>query len=205
MKEPLFIEVIKVVKGEFVNPQPHIERIVNTTKHFFGKPLCAVLTKDIIPIHLQDCEVVKCRIVYCSDIVRIDFEPYAMQTIKNLALIEHNTIDYAFKYHNRSLINQLKSSANEADDILIIKNSKVTDTSFSNVVFKDYKGKLYTPKSTLLAGTKRKQLLKKGIIQEKEIYATDIKSYKGLYLINAMIDIEDNLFVNSDNICMGNG
>ena len=27
MKEHLFIEVIKVVDGEFVDPQPHIERV----------------------------------------------------------------------------------------------------------------------------------------------------------------------------------
>lgn len=200
MKEPLFIEVIKVVKGEFVNPQPHIERIANTTKHFFEKPLYAQLTHDMIPANLQDYEVVKCRIVYGNKIVSIDFEPYVMRTIKSLALVEHNTINYTYKYHNRELINQLKSSVKEADDILIIRNFKVTDTSFSNVVFEDYKGKLFTPKSTLLAGTKRKQLLKKGIIQEKEIYANDIKSYKGLYLINAMIDMEDNLFVNSNHI-----
>ena len=196
MKEPLFIEVIKVVNGVFVNPQPHIQRILRTTEHFFEKPLYAQFTKDMIPANMQDCALVKCRIVYGSDIVSIDYEPYVMRTIKNLALVEHN----AFKYHNRDLINQLKARAKEADDILIIKNSQVTDTSFSNVVFEDYKGNLFTPKSTLLAGTKRKQLLKMGVIQEKEIYADDITSYKGLYLINAMIDIEDKLFVNSNNV-----
>ena len=81
-----------------------------------------------------------------------------------------------------------------------IKNSQVTDTSFSNVVFKDHTGKLYTPKSTLLAGTKRGQLLEAGIIQEKEVQVSDINSYMGVYLINAMIDIEDNIFVGVDAI-----
>lgn len=200
MKEQLFIEVIKVIKGEFVNPKPHIERMFCTTQRFFSKPLCAKLSNDMIPANLQNNGLVKCRIVYGSDIVSIDFEPYDMRSINTLALVEHNTIDYAYKYHNRDTINMLKATHSAADDILIVKNMKVTDTSFSNVVFKDYRGKLYTPKSTLLAGTKRKQLLKEGVIEEKEIYASDIHLYKGLYLINAMIDIDDNLFVDSDAI-----
>ena len=76
----------------------------------------------------------------------------------------------------------------------------ITDTSYSNVVFKDSEGKLYTPCSTLLDGTKRQRLLATDIIQEKEIHVNDIHSFVGLYLINAMIDIEDNLFIGIDSI-----
>ena len=83
---------------------------------------------------------------------------------------------------------------------MIVKNSLVTDTSYSNVVFKDLDGSLYTPNSTLLAGTKRRKLLNERIIQEKTIHVNDIKSYVGVYLINAMIDIEDEIFVNTDSI-----
>jgi 4-amino-4-deoxychorismate lyase len=123
-----------------------------------------------------------------------------MLTINSLALAEHNTIDYTYKYHNRDDINKLQALHSERDDILIIKNTFVTDTSFTNVVFRDHAGKLYTPKSTLLAGTKRNQLLKAGIIHEKEIKMSDIGSYVGLYMINAMIDIEDDVFVRVDAI-----
>ena len=87
---------------------------------------------------------------------------------------------------------------NDCDDILIVKNSLITDTSYTNVVFEDSNEKLYTPTSTLLPGTKRKQLLDAGIIHEKKIHVNDIKLYKGVYLINAMIDIEDNLFIDID-------
>ena len=71
---------------------------------------------------------------------------------------------------------------------------------YFNVVFKDLDGNLYTPTSTLLAGTKRQSLLEKGAIHEKEIHMNDIHSYVGVYLINAMIDIEDNIFVGVDSI-----
>ncbi|HZJ80099.1 MAG TPA: aminotransferase class IV [Dysgonamonadaceae bacterium] len=200
MSEQLFIEVIKVENGIFVNPLPHIERIFRTTLHLFDKPLLVELNNDIIPAHLHAVGRVKCRIVYGREIVSIDFEPYKMRNIKSLSLAEHNTIDYKYKYHKRDEINKLRALHSETDDILIIKNSQVTDTSFSNVVFKDHTGKLYTPKSTLLAGTKRGQLLEAGIIQEKEVQVSDINSYMGVYLINAMIDIEDNIFVGVDAI-----
>lgn len=199
MKEHLFIEVIKVVNGEFVNPQPHIERIFQTTQHF-TKPLSVQLSNDMIPTELQSNNLVKCRIVYGSNIVSIEFEPYKMRSIKSLSLVGHNTINYAYKYHNRDIINKLKAAHSHSDDILIVRNSQVTDTSFSNVVFKDHAGNLYTPKSTLLAGTKRKQLLDNGIINDKDIHVNDINSYEGVYLINAMIDIEDNIFVDIDDI-----
>ena len=200
MTEHLFIEVIKVENGVFVNPQRHIERIFSTTLHFFSKPLSVELNNNIIPAHLRTVDIVKCRIVYGSEIVFIDFEPYKMRTINSLSLAQHNTIDYTYKYHNRNVINNLRTVHSDTDDILIIKNTLVTDTSFTNVVFKDHAGKLYTPKSTLLAGTKRGQLIRAGIIHEKEIKVSDIWSYKGLYLINAMIDIEDDVFVGVDAI-----
>lgn len=200
MKEHLFIEVIKVVDGEFVDPQPHIERVFRTTRHFFTKPLTVDLNSNMIPTHLRTVDIVKCRIVYGRQIVSIDFEPYKVRSIKSLSLAEHNTIDYKYKYHNRDVINKLRALHSDSDDILIIRNSQVTDTSFTNVVFKDHAGKLYTPKSTLLAGTKREQLLNAGVIHEKEIRVSDIKSYVGVYLINAMIDIEDNVFVGVDAI-----
>ncbi len=199
MTEPAFIEVLKVKDGVFINPQPHFERIFRTTLHFFSQPLAVKLTDNIVPTELRS-GVVKCRIVYSKQVISIDFEPYTMRNIRSLAIIESDTIDYSYKYRNRDAINELLSQQGDCDDILIVKNSLVTDTSYSNVVFKDLDGALYTPKSTLLAGTKRQKLLAEGIIKEKEIRVNDIKSYLGVYLINAMIDIEDKIFVDTDAI-----
>ncbi|MFA5656942.1 MAG: aminotransferase class IV [Dysgonamonadaceae bacterium] len=199
MTEPFFIEVVKVEDGMFVDPQPHIDRIIRTTMRFFAEPLTVQLMKDMIPINLR-AGVVKCRIVYSREVASIDFEEYKMRNIRSLAIIEDNTIDYGFKYLNREAINKLFSQRGDCDDILIVKNSLVTDTSYSNVVFKNFKAELYTPASTLLSGTKRQKLLNAGIIHEKEIRVNDIQSYEGVYLINAMIDIEDELFVGVDSI-----
>ncbi|HUI33070.1 MAG: aminotransferase class IV [Dysgonamonadaceae bacterium] len=199
MTEPFFIEVVKVEDGMFVDPQPHIDRIIRTTMRFFAEPLTVQLIKDMIPINLRT-GVVKCRIVYSKEVASIDFEEYEMRNIRSLSIIEDNTIDYGFKYLNREAINKLFSQRGDCDDILIVKNSLITDTSYSNVVFKNFRNELYTPASTLLSGTKRQKLLNAGIIHEKEIRVNDIQSYEGVYLINAMIDIEDELFVGVDSI-----
>lgn len=199
MKEHIFVEVVKVNDGEFINSQPNIDRIFRTTLNFYNEPLIIKLTNDMIPVELR-YGLVKCRIVYDNNIISIAFESYNMRNIQSLAVIENNSIDYNYKYLNRELINELLSSRNDCDDILIVKNSLVTDTSYSNVVFKDLNGRLYTPSKPLLAGTKRQQLLDAGIIHEKEIRVCDIRLYQRVYLINAMIDIKDNLFVNVDSI-----
>ena len=199
MTEPFFIEVVKVEDGMFVDPQPHIDRIIRTTMRFFAEPLTVQLMKDMIPINLR-AGVVKCRIVYSREVASIDFEEYEMRNIRSLSIIEDNTIDYGFKYLNREAINKLFSQRGDCDDILIVKNSLITDTSYSNVVFKNFRNELCTPASTLLSGTKRQKLLNAGIIHEKEIRVNDIQSYEGVYLINAMIDIEDELFVGVDSI-----
>jgi 4-amino-4-deoxychorismate lyase len=76
-----------------------------------------------------------------------------------------------------------------ADEILIIKNGFVTDTSFSNIVFFDGI-KWITPSTYLLNGTQRQQLLQQGAIIEEEIRPSDLKHFRFAKLINAMLDLE---------------
>lgn len=49
--------------------------------------------------------------------------------------------------------------------MLIVRDGWVTDTSFTNVVFEDAGGGLYTPETCLLEGTRRQSLLDEGRIQ----------------------------------------
>lgn len=144
--------------------------------------------------------VVKCRIVYRESIESMAFEHYVMRSIRSVTLVECGGIDYSYKYEDRSALNKLFEKRGECSDILIVKNGLITDISYANVVFRDFLGGLYTPFQPLLEGTKRASLLSKGVIFEREIKASDIYSYEGFYVINAMIDIEDNNFIKTDNI-----
>ena len=87
----------------------------------------------------------------------------------------------------------------EDDDILIVKNGLITDSSFCNIIFKNEEG-LFTPLNPLLKGTKRQYLLDKNIIKEREIYLQNLNEYNEVILINAMIDIEDNINLKVENI-----
>ena len=73
----------------------------------------------------------------------------------------------------------------KCDDILIVMNGLITDTSLSNLVF--YNGATWvTPKKPLLKGTCRERLLEEGQITECDIHVNEINRFIGCKLINAM-------------------
>ncbi len=200
MSQPMFIETIKVKDGVFYNLPLHFARLEKTAIHFFGIAPSLKLSGDMIPDELRS-GLVKCRVTYSSRILSVEFEPYVFRKISSLALVEDNTIDYTYKTLNRHLLNTLYSHRGNCDDILIVRNGLITDTSYANVVFENPQG-LFTPQSCLLAGTKRQYLLKKGVVQELNITKDNIASFSKLYLINAMIDLEDEVCVSLCTLCV---
>lgn len=197
--EQRFTEVIKVVDGKFCNIDMHKKRIHHTSEYFFGKPTYINFDTLAIPDELRQ-GVVKCRIVYNIGVKEVTFTPYSIRHIKTVKSVECDNIDYGYKYEDRSILNSLFEERGICDDILIIKNGLITDTSYGNVVFKDMEGMLYTPRVPLLPGTKRALLLSQKKISERDITLEDIRLYEGLYVINAMIELEDRVFVKTSDI-----
>ena len=142
--------------------------------------------------------IFKCRVSYDHFIHKIEFEKYKIRKTKTLQLVIADNIDYSHKFSDRSLFERLKKST-DADEILIVKNEKITDTSFSNIVFFDEK-KWITPDSPLLKGTRRQELLDKGIIHERKILTIDLRKFKKAKLINAMLDLEESPEIEMKNI-----
>jgi len=87
----------------------------------------------------------------------------------------------------------------DCDEILIIKQNLITDTSFSNITFFDGT-RWITPSSPLLAGTMRSFLIQKQVIVEKEIRVTDLKDFEKARLINAMLPFESGSDIPVENI-----
>ncbi|MDR1881737.1 MAG: aminotransferase class IV [Prevotella sp.] len=198
MREPVFTEVLKILDGKFYNLRFHLERIFRTSTAFYPEPVHIDLSESDIPPEYRK-GIVKCRITYSGHVTGVEYRHYRFRTVRRLKLVADDTIDYAFKYADRRDIDTLFSQRRDCDDILIVKNGCITDTSFSNVVFENSSG-LYTPASFLLAGVKRRSLLEQGVIREKEIKAEDVRSYSKLYIINAMTDIGDNISVDTSNL-----
>lgn len=181
-----FIETIKVEDGLVKNLELHIERARATAMKFFG-----VEKEYEFGGLLSDGElrrssgIYKLRVVYSKEILGFSFEPYKMRKIHTLRPVDGSGVDYSFKYESRGAIEALFEQRGDSDDILIIKDGYVTDTSYCNLICSDGKG-LYSPSTPLLKGTKREQLLREGVIKERDIRIDDLNKYSEFYVVNAM-------------------
>ena len=170
-----FIETIQYKDRQFYHLEFHQERVNRTFENFFSqKPpfnLELILNSTKRPVK----GFYRCRIVYGSDIRSIEFIEHEPRTIRTLKIVRCDSIDYSYKYLDRELIQDLTKQKQEEDDILIIKNGLVTDTSIGNILFHDGE-QWVTPGSALLQGTTSARLLKGGVIKEGEIKLSDISS-----------------------------
>lgn len=76
------------------------------------------------------------------------------------------------------------------DEIVIVRRGLVTDASAFNLVFESADG-LFTPAGPLLAGTKRQELLERGLIAARRIEAQELGDYLNVRFINAMTDLKE--------------
>ena len=185
----LLIESIKLLDGTFYNLSHHEQRMNRSLK-----TLCGVHDHVDLEVLLSKVDVptqglFKCRIVYDDTSREIEFQPYQYKKIQSLRVVEHDRINYEFKYTDRKLINRLYELRKDCDDILIVKRGFVTDSSYSNIVFRK-NNHWVTPWSALLKGTQRQKLLEQNIIQEDDIRMEDLRTFQSFKLINAMFEFD---------------
>lgn len=184
-----FIESIKVEDQEAFLLDLHQKRVNETFTHF-GKESALNLQKIFKNLEVDEDGLFKLRIVYDLDKnFRTQLIPYAIPEIHSFQLVENNTFDYSFKFEDRKELDRMKSQS-KAEEIIIVKNNHITDTSFSNLLF--LKGKeWFTPNTFLLNGVMRQHLLKTKKIKETEITLNNIKEFSNFQIINAMNDFDD--------------
>lgn len=190
MNTPRFIESIRVCDGKFCSLEWHLRRMRQTIA-YWQYPLDLSILSWQVPEELGS-GIFKCRIVYDSQIREITYSPYQPRIIRSLQLVDGDALDYAFKYEDRSAIMRLLQLKESCDDILITKGGYITDTSYSNVVLENSEG-LFVPHTFLLNGTRRQRLLSEGIVRERAIRPSDLGQYHRLYLINALIGLEEDV------------
>ena len=190
MNTPRFIESIRVCDGKFCSLEWHLRRMRQTIA-YWQYPLDLSILSWQVPEELGS-GIFKCRIVYDSKIREMTYSPYQPRIIRSLKLVDGDELDYAFKYEDRSAIMRLLQQKESCDDILITKGGYITDTSYSNVVLENSEG-LFVPHTFLLNGTRRQRLLSEGIVRERAIRPSDLGQYHRLYLINALIGLEEDV------------
>jgi len=177
-----FLETIKVEDGKVCNLSYHQLRLERAL-------VKNILRLDEILNPPKEQGVLRCRVVYDKESYEVKYYPYTKRSVETLKLVHDNTIVYDKKYLDRSTLEKLFAQKTSADDILIVKNGFITDTSIANCAFL-YKGEWLTPKEPLLMGTTRARLLEEGKIKEAQISVDDILKFEGMALMNAMIDFD---------------
>lgn len=184
-----FIESIKVEDQKIYLFDLHQKRVNETFAHF-GKESSIDLAKIFKNLEHDEDGLFKFKIIYdLNKNVRTQMLPYAISEIDDFQLVENNSFDYSFKFEDRKTFDKMKAEA-KAEEIIIVKNNHITDTSFSNLLF--LKGKdWFTPTTFLLNGVQRQHLLKKKEIKETEITLQNISEFSHFQIINALNDFDD--------------
>lgn len=195
LNNPLFIETIRWSDGKFHLLELHGRRMERTRLEVFGSA-CGVPDPTWLPPVPENLKnrTVKCRVIYDIAIRSIEFEPYTPRKIESLKLVDGGNIDYHLKYSDRSALTDLAEMRGDADEVIIVKDGFITDTSYSNLVFAAGE-RFLTSDRQLLRGVMLSHLLESGKVSAVALRLDDILpgNRYGItcaFMVNAMLPIE---------------
>ncbi len=193
------IETICFEKGRFHRLNFHNERLNRSRRNLLGME-DELRIEDYLQIPAEmSGNKIKCRILYSKGIEKIEYQNYEIKPIHSLRMINGDHISYEYKYSDRGPLTDLLQLKGSDDEILIVKDGFVTDTSYSNIVFLK-KGVWYTPLTPLLKGTRREFYVSEGKIKTALISPWNIKEFSEVRIINAMISLEESTAIPIENV-----
>jgi 4-amino-4-deoxychorismate lyase len=182
-----FVETIKLKDGVFYRLKFHQQRVNKAFETFFpqDEPISIfdTLNQSLIP----QVGVYKCRMVYNEEAQLVEFVPYVRREIRTLKLVETELESLSYKLEDRTGFNAAFALRGDCDDVLLVKNGLLTDTSYCNVALYDGEN-WFTPRVPLLYGVNRADLLAEGKLIEKDIAVGELKNYQQIALFNALIE-----------------
>jgi len=128
----------------------------------------------------------RCRFLYDATDYRIEFHPYTPRPMASLRLVFDDTVHYPLKYTNRDQFNSLFARREACDDVLIVKEGILRDTTIANIAL-FIEGQWLTPQQPLLRGTTRERLLDEGFLLPAVLTPNDIPKAQKIAIMNAMV------------------
>lgn len=180
------LETMMMTDGGVRNVKYHNARMNRSRRELFNST-DELDVRDYIRDRDGQSGNVRCRLVYAETVSSVSYEVYIRQPIRSLQLVRRDDIVYPYKFEERSQFAEALQHRNGCDDILIVKEGRITDTSFSNVAFLA-EHRWVTPAEPLLKGTMRASLLERGMIVEEDVRVSDLKHFSQVMLINALRD-----------------
>jgi 4-amino-4-deoxychorismate lyase len=172
--------------GKISNLTYHQQRVNKVFPVYFPDKQPHDLSLFLSRQQLPEKGIFKCRIVYDSSILSFEILPYQMKSIQSFKLIEADIETTPYKPENRDQLNQAFALRDFCDDVLIVRNGLLTDSSYCNIALFDGK-EWKTPRIPLYYGTRRASLLDQGVLVEADIPAVDLDKYQKIMFFNAMI------------------
>jgi 4-amino-4-deoxychorismate lyase len=181
-----FLETIRIRDGAPLHLEWHQRRVDDTFRVFYpGVPplsLDALIAETEMDASVEQ----RCRIVYDEATNEITVTPFQPRTIRSLRLTDlPPDYDYRYKYADRRILELAFSRRGDADDVLLLRDGWITDTSVANVAFLS-NGRWYTPALPLLAGTTWKRLVSGGVIVPRPVHADDLHRFEACIVLNAL-------------------
>lgn len=172
---------------------------MDATRRAHGWPTAISLSDHLPAKILPPAGLHKVRVIYDAAIQQMEILPYQLPRIRSLRLLPADHLHYRYKYADRTALNECYARRGDNDDILLLRNGLLTDTSYANIALYDG-DQWWTPARPLLPGTRRAQLLEKGLLHEADLLPADLCNFMVLRLINAMIRLEDRVGVRVEDI-----
>ncbi len=200
--EKLLFETVRLENGAFERLDFHQKRLDASRSEFFenAEPIALAellaehFEKNLAQKSRAERAVfsTKChrtRVIFGQKLERVEFFEYTPKPIRKVKIIEAPRLEYSKKWLDRSVFDHFLAQNPDFDDLLFLKNGRVTDTTFACPAFFDGK-KWRVPSEPLLHGTRRASLLADGKIFEDEIGEKDLRRFKKWSLLNAMRGLE---------------
>lgn len=184
---PVF-ETIRIENGQAMRPKWHLQRMQRTAMALgFDADKIEEIPLQELAIKAPLAGRWKLRVDYGPAGWNHRLSPYCIQPLHRLFTMEDDTLEYPFKFCDRSSLEKHKTQLPEGSDILFVRDGLLTDTVYANILLWDG-SHWHTPNSPLLEGTHRAALLAQGTVQASAIRLQDLRHFEHLSLISAMLD-----------------
>lgn len=185
-----FFESIKLSDDQFFRIPNHQKRVNRTFAIHFPDKKTFSIEEILKNSDFPATGTYKIRISYDENDISSEIQSYTVRKINSLKLVNINTLPSFFKAEMRDIIHEAANQKGDCDDIIMVNNGLLTDTSYANIALFDGKT-WFTPRKPYLYGSHRDFLLDNGLMVEKDIPVTEVYNYRKIRIFNAMIEFGD--------------
>lgn len=127
----------------------------------------------------------RCRVVYGEAGACMGYLPYAPRPVRRLRVVHDESIEYRCKRTDRRALERLFAQRGAADDVVIVRQGMVTDTTIANIALFDGTRWL-TPERPLLEGTTRARLIAEGFLHPAPLTLEALLAAERVAVMNAL-------------------